>query len=246
MMANNETGVIQPIQSISQAVKRCDPSILFHTDGTQALGKVSVDLASELSEVDLLSFSAHKFHGPKGVGALFVRDPCTVSQILYGGAQQGGLRPGTENPAALVGMRTALTEMLLQGSRLKVTRALRDKIEAAILAAHHGAFVLGASAQRLPTTANVCLPQVDAEDLVDQLASQGVAISTGSACAHGARKPSHVATALGLTYEQARGCVRISLSIESTAHEVDTFISALGTALLNLKSQEVSTKGMAA
>lgn len=243
MMANNETGVIQPIRSIAQAAKRRDSSILVHTDATQAVGKVSVNLADDLADVDLLSFSAHKFHGPKGVGSLFVRDPDIIAPIAYGGNQQGGLRPGTENAAAVVGMSTALTALLAQQTRIAAIGSLRDKIEAGMLAAHHGAFVLGASVPRLPNTAYVCLPDMDAEALVDHLAAQGIAISTGSACSRGARKPSHVALASGLSYEHALSCVRISLSIESTVQEVDTFLSAFAAALRNTPTHQTALAG---
>ena len=124
-------------------------------------------------------------------------------------------------------MVTALTMLLANPDRMAATRNLRNQLEAGILAAHPAAFVLGASAPRVPTTVNVCLPDVDAENLVDHMAANGIAISAGSACAHGARKPSHVATALGLTYDQAQSCARISLSVESTSEEVATFLSIL-------------------
>jgi cysteine desulfurase len=228
MLANNETGVIQPVGSVARAVKRRNPAVLIHTDATQAVGKMPIDLSADLAEVDLLSLSAHKFHGPKGTGALFVRDTDILSPILYGGGQQNGLRAGTENPAGLVGMVTALTTLLSDRQALVHVAQLRGRLETGILAACPGAFVLGASANRLPTTLNVCLPDIDAEEFVDRMAARDIAISAGSACSYGAQKPSYVALAHGLSYEQAKSCIRLSLSIESTEQEIDRFLHEFG------------------
>ena len=224
MMANNETGVLQCLKSLAGSVKEQNPSVLFHTDATQAVGKLPIDLSGDLADVDMLSLSAHKFHGPKGTGALFVRDPDMLTPILHGGGQQQGRRAGTENPAGLVGMVTALISLLGVAPTLSRVKDLRTRLEAGILKISSRAFVLGASAKRLPTTSNVCLPGIDAEELVDRLASRDIAISAGSACAYGARKPSYVALAHGLSYEQAKSCVRVSLSVESTEQEVDFFL----------------------
>jgi cysteine desulfurase len=228
MLANNETGVIQPVASVAEAVKRRDPAVLIHTDATQAVGKMPIDLSGELSEVDLLSLSAHKFHGPKGTGALFVRDNDILAPILYGGGQQNGLRAGTENPTGLVGMVTALMMLLADSQALERVARLRSRLETGILASYPGTFVLGASANRLPTTLNVCLPNIDAEEFVDRMAVRDIAISAGSACSYGARRPSYVSLAHGLSYEQAKRCIRLSLSIESTEQEVDLFLHEFG------------------
>ncbi len=227
MLANNETGVIQPVGGIVDAVKKYDPLILVHTDATQAVGKIPVDLSGVLGDVDLLSLSAHKFHGPKGTGALFVRDSDLVAPLLHGGGQQKGLRAGTENPAAVVGMVAALTDLLARSVGFADVARLRCELESRLTVIHPGAFVLGAETERLPNTVNVCLPGVDAEDLVDRMAAVDIAISAGSACAYGARKPSYVALAHGLSYEQAKSCVRISLSVESSGQEVDRFLQVL-------------------
>ncbi len=227
MLANNETGVIQPVGGIADAVKKFDPLILVHTDATQAVGKIPVDLSGLLGNVDLLSLSAHKFHGPKGTGALFVRDSDLVAPLLHGGGQQKGLRAGTENPPAVVGMVAALTDLLARSLGFADVARLRRELESRLTAIHTGAFVLGAKTERLPNTVNVCLPGVDAEDLVDRMAAVDIAISAGSACAYGARKPSYVALAHGLSYEQAKSCVRISLSVESTDQEVEGFLQVL-------------------
>jgi cysteine desulfurase len=244
MLANNETGVIQPLRDLSEVVKSYDPQILVHTDATQAVGKIPVRMDKEFLAVDLMSFSAHKFHGPKGTGGLFVRDSETVLPILHGGGQQNGIRSGTENPAGVVGMSAALATLSADESFPAHVQELRHRLETEILAAHLGAFVLGASAPRLPTTSNLCLPDINAEELVDHLATKGVAISAGSACSYGARRPSHVASALGLTYEQAKSCVRLSLSIHSTEQEVATFLPIFREALSHLlkKPREVEAR----
>jgi cysteine desulfurase len=224
MLANNETGVIQPLSALASAIKRYDPSILLHTDATQAIGKIPIDLSGDLAEVDLLSLSGHKFHGPKGTGALFVRDTDILAPILHGGGQQNGLRAGTESPAGIVGMVTALMTVLAASNALAGVEKLRNRLETGMLAICPGAFILGASAERLPTTVNICLPKIDAEEFVDLMAAKNIAISAGSACSYGARKPSYVALAHGLSYEQAKCCIRLSLSIESTKQEIDLFL----------------------
>jgi len=224
MLANNETGVIQPVRSIARAVKRRDSTVLIHTDATQAVGRLPIDLAGYLAEVDLLSLSAHKFHGPKGTGALFVRDCNMLAPILYGGGQQNGLRAGTENPIGLIGMVNALVMLMTDSQAIERVARLRSRLEREILASYPGAFVLGAASKRLPNTLNICLPEIDAEDFVDRMAARDIAISAGSACSYGARKPSYVALAQGLSYEQAKSCIRLSLSVESTEQEVDLFL----------------------
>lgn len=226
MLANNETGVLQPVKALADAVKRHDSSILFHTDATQAVGKIPIDLSGDLADVDLLSLSAHKFHGPKGTGALFVRDSDMLAPMLHGGGQQNELRAGTENPAGVVGMVTALITLLGASPAMAAVGQMRTRLEAGILGLYPGAFVLGASVQRLPTTVNVCLPGIDAEEFVDQMAVKEIAISSGSACSYGAQKPSYVALAHGLSYEQAKSCIRLSLSIESTGNEIEIFQQA--------------------
>jgi cysteine desulfurase len=231
MLANNETGIIQPVSEIADLVKAYDPRILLHTDATQAIGKMPVDLAVSLASVDLLAFSAHKFHGPKGVGALYVRDTATIAPLFFGGGQQSGLRPGTENPAAVIGMAAALTLMAADTKRLEEVRALRDFAQSRVLAICPGAIALGADMPRLPNTLNLCLSGVPAGELVDRLAARGVAISTGSACSYGAQRPSHVLLAMGLSHAAAQCCIRVSLSVETTRTEVESFLELLAEAL---------------
>jgi cysteine desulfurase len=225
MLANNETGVIQPIASLANAVKQMDSGILFHTDATQAVGKVPIDLENDFASVDLLSFSAHKFHGPKGVGGLFVRDTRSLQPITFGGGQQLGLRPGTENPGALAAMCAALSTVVRQDyARIAGLRAL---VERELFGHFRGARVLGQGAARLPNTSKVYLPGQDGDELVDALAASGVAISTGSACAHGARKPSHVALAMGLSFTEAQQCIRVSLAFDTTEQDIREFVRAI-------------------
>lgn len=226
MLANNESGVIMPVGQLAQLVKAIDPAVIFHTDATQAVGKIAIDLAGEMGAVDLLSFSAHKFHGPKGTGALFLRDRQLVSPILFGGGQQAGLRSGTENPAGVAGMAMALSKVQERLATSAVDR-LRAKLEAELLARYPAAVILGAAAPRLPSTCFVHLPGVDAGDLVDFMAVHDIAISLGSACAHGAQAPSPVALAMGLSHVAAQQCVRISLSFETTPDEIESFLHTL-------------------
>jgi cysteine desulfurase len=226
MLANNESGVLLPVGPLAELVKEIDPTVIFHTDATQAVGKIKIDLAGDLASVDLLSFSAHKFHGPKGTGALFLRDREMVSPIQFGGGQQAGLRSGTENPAGVAGMAMALTQAQ-ERSATSTVRRLRAKLEEGLLARYPAAVILGAAVPRLPNTCFVHLPGIDAGDLVDFMAAHDIAISVGSACAHGAQAPSPVALAMGLSHVAAQQCVRISLSLETTPEEIESFLHAL-------------------
>jgi cysteine desulfurase len=217
-------------------VHELNPATVFHSDATQAAGKVAIDLQNNLDEVDLLSLSAHKFHGPKGVGGLFLRSPHMITPLFFGGGQQVGLRPGTENPAAAVGMATALRAA---GTLREpaVVAELRDFIEKRILATHPGSFALGSEALRLPNTSLLCLPGIDADDIVDRLAVAGFAVSTGSACSRGATTPSHVALAMGLTHAEAKSCIRISLSTYSSLSDLTEFSTELARLIGNELSQ---------
>lgn len=231
MLANNETGVLQPLAQIAAAVKELSPDVLVHTDATQAIGKVPVDLAAALSAVDLLSFSAHKFHGPKGAGALYVRDPGRLAPILHGGGQQGGLRPGTESPALAVGVATALETVRERAVHYGIVAGLRDQLEAKVRDLVPGAFALGAAAPRLPTTSYLCLPGCDGAEIVARLADRDIAIAAGSTCGHGQHQPSSVALAMDFSPAEALSCIRVSLSLETTPGEISEFVTALGEAL---------------
>lgn len=228
MLANNETGVIQPIGELARRIKKTHPWCLFHTDATQAAGKISIDLTGELGAVDFLSLSAHKFHGPKGIGALFIRRGRSLTPLLLGGGQQEGRRAGTDNPPLAAGMASALrrvaSDLCYQSSRIA---SLRENMEAKIEQIGSDIRILGKSVKRLPNTTFAIFPDIEGEILVHQLAEYGVAVSSGSACSQGSDRPSHVATAMGIDYVKARNTLRISLSRHTTEQDICSFIKVL-------------------
>jgi cysteine desulfurase len=228
MLANNESGVIQPVGDAARLTKRISPGCLFHTDATQAVGKIPVDLNSDLQEVDFLSLSAHKFHGPKGIGALFVRTGSHLDSWFHGGSQQSGRRAGTENPAAAMGLASALTLAIedLQ-THHNLMEELRDKLESELVRVNPAIRILGAGAPRLPNTSLIVSPNVEGELMVHRLLEFGVAASTGSACSNGSDQPSHVVTAMGVPFSQARNVLRISLSRHTTHDEIEYFINKI-------------------
>lgn len=229
MLANNETGVIQAVGEFSRAIKAKYPNCLIHTDATQAVGKIPIDLDGDLAEVDFLSLSAHKFHGPKGVGALFVRSDSTLDSWLHGGFQQSGRRAGTENPALAVGLSTALTLAVENlPRRIEFMAGLRNKFESKLASANHHIRFLGAQASRLPNTSLLLVPNIEGELMVHRLLESGVAVSTGSACSNGSDQPSHVATAMGVPFSQARNVLRISLSHLTSHDEIEACIVGIG------------------
>jgi cysteine desulfurase len=230
MLANNETGVIQPIAAIAEAVRDRAPQAMFHTDATQAVGKIKLSLAHELACVDLLSLSAHKFHGPKGVGALFRRSGTRLPAIVHG-EQEGGSRGGTYNTPGLRGMAVAADTMRARlpewSSRI---RDLRDRLETSLLERLPLPKVNGAGALRLPNTTSVTIPGLDAAALVDSMAAAGICASTGSACSSGATAPSHVLMAMGLSSDQALATLRFSLSIDTSWSDVSMMLGELAPA----------------
>lgn len=221
MWANNETGVLLPVAEM--AARARDRGILFHTDAVQAVGKVPVDLSA--APVDLLSLSAHKFHGPKGVGALFVRRSCPFHPHFLGGGQEQGRRPGTENVPGIVGLGAACE---IAGQRMAANmervRSLRDRLERGLIADIPGARVHGKEAPRLPNTANISFADVPARDLVRRLDEQGLCVSSGAACHAGSPEPSRVLAAMRVPAPLALSAVRFSLSRLTTAEEVDAAI----------------------
>lgn len=225
MLANNETGVIQPVGDAARLTKRISPGCLFHTDATQAAGKIPVDLDGDLADVDFLSLSAHKFHGPKGIGALFVRSGSHLDSWFHGGSQQYGRRAGTENPAAAMGLASALTMAIedLQTHR-KFMEELRDKFESELVRVNPTIRILGANAPRLPNTSLIIAPNIEGELMVHRLLEFGVAASTGSACSNGSDQPSHVVTAMGVPFSLARNVLRISLSRLTSHDEIEACI----------------------
>jgi cysteine desulfurase len=217
MLANNEVGTIQPLAEIAALVR--PRGILLHTDAVQAAGLL--DLNVDALGVDLLSLAAHKFYGPKGAGALYVRRGVRLHPLIHGGGQERDRRAGTENTAGIVGLaealRLAVAERDEVGPRLM---ALRDRLLAGLLAAP-GVVLTGHPVRRLPGLASICVAGVEAEPLLIELEMAGIACSSGSACAAGSSEPSHVLTAMGFPPELARGALRFSLGRHTTAEEID-------------------------
>ncbi len=211
MHANNETGVIFPIQQLARLTKETDPSIIFHTDATQSMGKLEIDLDGAFSNVDLLSFSGHKLHAPKGVGALFLRKGTRVRPLILGGHQESGRRAGTENVPYIVGLARAceMAKEHLQDDRV---RTLRDRLEAGLLAGIPYVEVNGRGAARLPNTLNIACHYIEGEGMLYQLDAHGICASSGSACTSGSLDPSHVLRAMGVPFTAVHGSVRFSLS----------------------------------
>ncbi|MBD3236753.1 MAG: aminotransferase class V-fold PLP-dependent enzyme [Candidatus Eisenbacteria bacterium] len=223
MMANNEIGTIEPVRELC-AVAR-ERGVLFHTDAVQAIGRIGVDV--EEIDADLLSISAHKFHGPKGVGALYVRKGVALEPLIHGGKQEGGLRGGTENVAAIVGMGRAADLAHYGLKDAERIRALRDMLERGIRELVPGAELNGHPTERLPNTLNLTLPRIRGESLVIALDQHGVSLSSGSACKSGSPEPTHVLLAIGRTEAEAHCAVRFSLSRETSEKEIRETLEAL-------------------
>lgn len=224
MYANNEVGTIQPISQLVQIAH--EREVLFHTDAVQTVGQIPLDV-KELG-VDLLSLSAHKFYGPKGVGALYLRKGVQIDPIIYGGGQERGLRAGTTNTAGIVGMgkaaalaRTELSERMqhLLGLREQLIEGLEKSLDHFILTGHR--------TLRLPGNVSICVKFVEGESLLLYLDQEGFACSSGSACTSGNLEPSHVLLAMGISPETAQGSLRISLGRNNTAEDIKRFISAI-------------------
>ncbi len=218
MLANNETGVLQPVREIAAVCRAA--GVLIHTDAVQAVGKIPVHFR-ELG-VDALTATAHKFHGPLGIGVLIVRHGVTLEPALHGGFQQASLRPGTESVALAIGMQTALEAWRRESdARRQRMTELRDNLERQLLAGDPRAVVIGAAAPRLPHTSNIAFVGVDRQALVMALDLAGVACSTGSACASGSSEPSPALVAMGLPEEQISSSVRFSLGATTTPADID-------------------------
>jgi cysteine desulfurase len=232
MHANNELGTVQPLEEIGRIAKERD--IYFHTDAVQSAGKVPIDV-NQLG-VDLLSLSAHKFCGPKGIGALYIRGGTRLRQLLYGGHHQRGFRPGTENVAGIVGLGIAaeIARESLTADARRVS-ALRDKLEQGLLACVPHARVNGGAASRTPNTTNLVFPGIEGEALLIALDLKGLACSTGAACSSGAVEPSHVLTAIGLPPEEARASLRFSLGRHTTEQEIDFALQVVPSAVKQLR-----------
>lgn len=224
MWANNETGVVFPIEAIAQLCREHD--VLFHVDAVQAAGKVEIDFTR--LPIDYLSISAHKIFGPKGAAALIAREPSTISPLLVGGGQERGYRAGTENVPAIVGFGFAaeLAERERE-VRMRASGQLRDQFEQMVLQRCPSAWVNGQSAARVANTANIGFPGIDGDTLVGVLDGMGVAASTGSACHASSMEPSHVIHAMTRSWEKARQSVRFSVSHRNTEDELHFAVNAL-------------------
>lgn len=221
-LANNETGVLQPVAEVASLARK--RSIAVHCDAVQAAGRIAIDMRT--LGVDFLTLSAHKLGGPKGVGALIVRDEARLPAFITGGGQERRRRAGTENVAAIAGFGAAAEAALIalgDGERL---RALRDHLESQVREITPQAIVIAGSAGRLPNTTSLALPGASAETLVIALDLKGVAVSAGSACSSGKVGASHVLAAMGLPANVARSAIRISLGWESTERDVKSFLDA--------------------
>jgi len=223
MMANNETGVIQDIAALADQVRSA--GVIFHTDAIQAAGKIRLDFES--SGVQLLSLSAHKIYGPRGVGALIVDKSLELAPLIHGGGQEKGLRAGTENVAGIVGFGMAAELASTQLEQRSVhTRGLRERLEQG-LARYPEITVFAGEAERLPNTVQLAIAGIDGETLLMQLDRAGLAVSSGSACASGKNEASHVLLAMGVDAASARGAIRVSLGKEITAEDIDALLAAL-------------------
>ena len=233
MHANNEIGTIQPLEEIGRIAREHD--VYFHTDAVQSVGKIPVDV--ERLGVDLLSLSAHKLHGPKGVGALYVRKGTILRPLMYGGHHERDRRPGTENVPGIVGLGKAaeLAGAHLADGMERVGR-LRDLLEEGILSWVPLATVSGDTSRRLPTTSNISFDYIEGEGFVIAMDLKGVECSTGAACSSGSVEPSHVLTAIGRKPEQARSSIRFSLGRFNTCEDVDYALEVLPRVVEQLRS----------
>ncbi len=223
MYANNEIGTIQPIREIGAVCRQ--NGVLFHTDAVQAAGHLHINV--EEDQVDMLSLSAHKFNGPKGIGVLYAKTGVFLTNLIEGGGQERGKRAGTENLPAIVGMAAALEEACaLQKERSIYVTKLRDQLIAG-LKKISGALLNGDEIRRLPGNVNFCFPDTEAEGLLLLLDNKGICASSGSACTSGFLDPSHVLLAIGRDPQTARGSLRLTLDYENTPEEVETIIEAV-------------------
>ncbi len=232
MWANNETGVIFPAEQIAEMVT--SRGIVFHTDAVQIVGKVPLNLSQ--SRIDLLSLSGHKLHAPKGVGVLYIKKGTRIVPFLLGGHQEGGRRAGTENVPGIVGLGKAceLAAMNMSDENTRV-KALRDKLETAILESCPDSYVNGDTEHRLPNTTNISFEYIEGEAILLMLDRFGICASSGSACTSGSLEPSHVLRAMGVPFTAAHGSIRFSLSRYNTEEEVDFTIEKMPSIISRLR-----------
>jgi cysteine desulfurase len=225
MHANNETGVIFPIERLARIVKETNPEILFFCDATQTVTKLPIKMTGNFRNVDMLAFSGHKFHAPKGIGGLFVRRGTPCRAFIIGGHQESGRRGGTENVPYIAGMAKAVEiASATHDEDTKRIESLRNKLERAIVQNIAYVEINGAGAERMPNTLNIAVHCIEGEGILYQLSEQGIYVSSGSACTSGSLAPSHVLTAMGVPFTAKHGSIRFSLSRYTTEAEIDFVI----------------------
>ncbi len=232
MFANNEIGTIQPIKELAQIAHK--HNVLFHTDAVQAVGNIPVDVQD--LDVDMLSMSSHKFHGPKGMGALYVKKGIRLPNLIHGGAQERGLRAGTENTPGIVGMSVALKEAVEKipekNARLE---KMRDRLIESLLKIDRSR-INGDRIHRLPGNVNMCFEGIEGESLLLMLDLNGICASSGSACTSGSLDPSHVLLSIGLPHEIAHGSLRLTFGDENTEEDIDYIIKTIPPIVERLRS----------
>ena len=241
MFANNEIGTINPISEIGEICRK--KGVYFHTDAVQAAGAVKIDV--EEMNIDLLSMSAHKFHGPKGVGALYIRKGIKIENLIHGGAQESGRRATTENVAGIIGMARALSEACENmEEKTKKLIAMRDHIIDTVLREIPYTRLNGHREKRLPNNTSFCFRYIEGESLLLSLDMLGYVVSSGSACTSGSLDPSHVLLGIGLPHEIAHGSLRASLSEFTTQEEIDSFLKALPPIVQRLRDMSPLYEGV--
>ena len=232
MAANNEIGTIQPIREIGRICR--EHGVIFHTDAVQAIGHIKIDVKED--NIDMLSASAHKFHGPKGTGFLYVKKGITLTNIIEGGAQERGKRAGTENVPGIMAMAAALKEAAENmDSAASRVRGMRDRLIAGLKEIPHSA-INGDEEKRLPSNVNFCFEGIEGESLLLLLDQKGISASSGSACTSGSLDPSHVLLAIGRVHDVAHGSLRLSLGEDTTEEEVDYLVKSVAEVVKYLRS----------
>jgi cysteine desulfurase len=236
MHANNETGVLFPIDQLARVTKETDPAILFLTDATQTAGKLPLDLRRALAHVDLLAFSGHKLYAPKGVGALFVRRGTPIRPFMIGGHQEGGRRAGTENVPYIAALTRAVELAQADHEAIETRiRQLRDRLEVGLLARIPCVEVNGQGAPRIPNTCNLSVHFIEGEGILYQLNEHGICASSGSACTSGSLEPSHVLRAMQVPFTAVHGSIRLSLGRYNTDEDVDRMLEVFPSIVANLR-----------
>ncbi len=235
MYANNETGVILPVEKAARLVKQKNPKIKFHVDAVQAAGKIPLDVKN--TDIDLMTIAGHKIHAPKGIGALFVKTGTLLPAFIIGGHQERGKRAGTENVPYIIGLGEAceLAQKAMDYEMTEVKR-LRDKLENGILKTIYNAKVNGSTTNRVPNTTNIGFQYIEGELILLHLSDLGICASSGSACTSGSLEPSHVLKSMGVPFEALHGSIRFSLSRFTTEEEIDYVLKVLPDVIFKLNN----------